>query len=210
MFLRTTFHKLIIDSHDPYIEKLNIVTSAVLDLLDFLMDRVQSSCFTFYSVFVQCCKHLDLTGSFTKHISPKHQFFLVNAFKFVLQKNTKRNTHQPVPALATIGFTILYVTFYLRQASFEREFVLLSDKWIDLDMILELKNYLPHQILAFFLKVIFHLLRFVFQRTFKLHNHKFSFELLLIVVELKCLLSIRIFLKSFLKLFAPSLDEESF
>ena len=83
VFLRTTFNKLIVDPQDPHIEKLNTVTSAVLNLLDPLVDRVQSSCFALNSVSFQCCKHPGLPPLLTKLMGLDHQFFLANAFKSV-------------------------------------------------------------------------------------------------------------------------------
>jgi len=63
-------------------------------------------------------------------------------------------------------------------------------------MIPELFDDLSHQILAFFLKVILHLLSFIFQGSFKLHDHELGFQLQLLVVELKRLLGLLIFFLS--------------
>jgi len=83
VFLGTTFNKLIVDSQDPHIEKLNLLASAVLNLLDPLVDRVQSSCLALYSVSSECCKHLGLPLLLKELISLNHKLFLANSSKFV-------------------------------------------------------------------------------------------------------------------------------
>jgi len=83
VFLGTTFHKLIVDPQDPHIEKLNLLASAVLNLLDPLVDGVKSSCLALYSVFSECCKYLGLPLLLEELIGLDRQFFLANSSKFV-------------------------------------------------------------------------------------------------------------------------------
>jgi hypothetical protein len=74
-------------------------------------------------------------------------------------------------------------------------------------MIFELKQHVSQKVLVLFVEIILHLLSFVFQRAFKLHDYEFGFQLQLIVVELKCLQSLRIVLFPLTKFLAPFLDE---